>query len=262
MTSREGKSDASVELSEEDIEQYHEKGYIGPFRLFEEDEVLDIVGRIQQQVAEPDDYPLSEYDGIPREHDRHRDSPAMYELCSQPGIVERTSDIYGDDVVLWSSHIWQKDPGGSKVPWHQGDHFHPIEPPVTLTAWVALSDATEENGCLQMIPESHKESIPHVEADGDDAFHDMADTDQIDNDEAVSLELEPGEFVMFNERCLHRSLENDTDSPRVGVSVRLTLPFVKVRNESDELYEGHKTMVLKGEDSVGLNETMEPPVEE
>lgn len=252
----------SIGLSQDDVEQYHEKGYVGPYRLVDEAGVVDLAGRIKQQVAGSDDYPLSRYDHIPPEHDRHRDSPAMYELCSHPGIVERTADLYGDDLVLWSSHIWEKEAGGAEIPWHQGDHFHPIEPPVTLTAWVALSEATRENGCLQVVPGSHTENVPHVEADDEKGFHDMADPEQIDESEAVDLELEPGEFVMFNERCLHRSTENETDSPRVGVSVRITVPFVNVRTDSEEMYDDHRTMVLKGEDTLGFNETMEPPVEE
>lgn len=241
-----------IGLTEEEVNRYHAKGFLGPYRMFDEGEVEDILDRIKTHIEETDGHP-SGNDNVPPEHGRHLDSPAMYEICSHPAVVERTADIYGDDLVVWSSRLWEKEAGKPEFPWHQGDHFHPIEPPVTMTAWVALTEVTEENGCCQVIPESHTETIPHIEAGEDKGFNKMADPEQINEDEAISFELEPGEFFMFNERCLHRSLPNLTDEPRIGASVRLTLPFVKS-------YSAYGTMPVKGEDTLGINENVEPPV--
>lgn len=245
---------AQIELSEEEINQYHDKGYIGPYRLFEEERAKEILEDVKTRINESDSHP-SGRDDIDLENGRHLDSPEMYKLCSHPGIVERAADIYGDDLLLWASRIWEKEPGEREFPWHQGDHFHPIEPPVTMTAWVALTEVTEENGCCQVIPESHFNHVPHIEAGEDKGFSAQAHPEMVDEEEAISFELEPGEVFMFNERCIHRSLDNDTDEPRIGASIRLTLPFVKC-------YQSYATMMVKGEDSMGLNEMAEPPIEQ
>lgn len=240
-------------LSDKEVNQYHEEGYIGPYKLFGADRAGKLLKQITTQIDNSQGHP-SGIDAIEEIHDRHLDIPEMYEICSDPGIVERTANLYGNDLVLWSSRMWKKESGAREFPWHQGDHFHPIEPPVTLTAWVALTNATEANGCCQVIPNSHKDVLPHIEASDDMGFTEMADPSQIDEDRAVSLELEPGECFMFNERCLHRSLENETDTTRIGVSARITLPFVKTRKP-------YGTTVLKGEDDMNINGTTTPPIQ-
>lgn len=244
---------SEIGLTDEEVNQYHDKGYIGPYRLFDEEKATSVLDAVTTHIEETDGHP-SGRDDVDLENSRHLDSPEMYELASHPGIVERAADIYGDDLMLWSSRVWEKEPHGREFPWHQGDHFHPIEPPVTMTAWVALTEATEENGCCQVIPESHFNHVPHVQADEDKGFSAQAHPDMVDEEEAVSFELEPGEFFMFNERCLHRSLDNSTDEPRIGASVRLTLPWVKC-------YQSYGTMMVKGEDRMGLNDMSEPPVD-
>lgn len=243
---------SDVGLSEKEVHQYHDKGFIGPYRLYERDEAVAIRERVLAHIDETDGHPHA--DDVPEINSRHLDCPEMYELCSHRGIVERTADIYGDDLMLWSSRIWEKEANGKEFPWHQGDHFHPLEPPVTLTAWVALTEVTEENGCCQVIPESHFNHVQHVKAGEDKGFTAMAHPDMVNEGDARSFELEPGEFFMFNERCLHRSLDNDTDSSRIGASVRITLPWVKCD-------QGYGTTMVKGQDTGGLNEMADPPTE-
>lgn len=245
---------AELALSEEEVNKYHDRGYIGPYRLFDKERAADILDSVQTQIEETDGHPTGK-DDVDLNDSRHLDSREMYELCSHPGIVERAADIYGDNLMLWTSRIWEKEAGGREFPWHQGDHFHPLEPPVTMTAWVALTEVTEENGCCQVIPESHKNHVPHVKAGEDKGFSAQAHPDMVDSDRAVSFELEPGEVFLFNERCIHRSLDNNTDKPRIGASVRLTLPWVKC-------YQTYGKMMVKGEDPMGINEMSEPPVEQ
>lgn len=240
-----------TELSREEVHQYHDEGYIGPYRLFDEDEAAPILESVRDTIRSTGEHPSGDEDADPAVC-RHVDSRDMYELCTHPGIVERAADIYGDDLMLWTSQLWEKEPGGRENPWHQGDQFHPIEPPVTMTAWVALTEVTEENGCCQVIPESHFDHIPHVKAGDDKGFDVQAHPDMIDEERALSFELEPGEAFLFNERCVHRSFANDADEPRVGASVRLTLPWVKC-------YRDYGKMLVKGEDAMGLNEFDDPP---
>ena len=95
--------------------------------------------------------------------------------------------------------------------------------------------------------------MPHVDADEGMAFDTMADPAEFDQNEAVSMELKPGEFFLFTERTLHQSDRNDSERRRLGTSMRVTLPFVDIDHES--LYAGHRAAVVNGEDWHGINDT-------
>lgn len=86
----------------------------------------------------------------------------------------------------------------------------------------------------------------------------MADPTEFDTDEAIDMELQPGEFFLFTERTLHRSAGNTSDTRRLGMSPRATVPFAF--QDPEESYNPNpERMVLSGEDYVELNETVEPP---
>lgn len=238
---------ADFRLDLEDVRRFHERGFLGPFRTYGRDEMAEIREAIEDTVLDSDDGPQ---DGVPV-HDRHRDRRVVYDLVTRPEIVDRMAAIYGEDLLLWATHFWNKQPGDAAIPWHQDGSFWSIEPPVNLSAWIAIDEVTAENSCVNIIPGSHREAIPHVEAPEEAAFDKTADPDAFDPSEAVQMELEPGEFFLFNERTLHQSDANDSDKRRLGMSMRVTVPFVDV--DHDDLYDGHAATVLSGEDWQGLN---------
>ena len=91
-----------------------------------------------------------------------RGSRAFLELARDPEIVELVSGVIGDDVILWGCHVFCKPAGdGYETPWHQDGHYWPIRPLANCTVWVALEASTIENGCLRVIPRSHRGSVLH-----------------------------------------------------------------------------------------------------
>src|SRR5438445_40587 len=71
----------------------------------------------------------------------------IYEVCTAPKLLDRVEQLLGPDLVLLYSHIMSKPPGGRRVAWHQdGPYWHRLDPKIAVTAWVALDDATPENG--------------------------------------------------------------------------------------------------------------------
>lgn len=246
------------ELTKEQVEQFYEEGYLGPLKACSPEEAREFREQAWNTL-ETENYPLQDADVSPR-HDRHRDSRLVYDFVTQPGIVEKISDIYGPDLLLWTSHLWEKGPGEEGVPWHQEQHFSAIEPPITATLDLALDPYDEKSGCFQVIPGSHEGFIPHTGADGAES-QGYADRDYFDESEAVSVELEPGEFLVYNSRLLHQTLDNDTDRSRRTVSCRMTTPLVNILTDSPIMYDDHEAIVVKGEDWHGLNATTTPPEE-
>jgi len=241
--------DGDYRLSMEQVKQFHRDGYLGPFTAFEPGEMAEIRSYVERNVLDSDDGPQS---GVPV-HDRHRDHDVVCDLYTHPAIVQRMASIYGQDLLLWATHFWNKEPGDPEIPWHQDGSFWDIEPPLNISAWIALDEVTAENSCVNLIPGSHRRQIPHVNADKAMAFDEMADPDHFDPDDAVQMELEPGQFFLFTERTLHQSDRNTSDVRRLGTSMRVTLPFVDVDHES--LYDGHEAAIISGKDWHGINDT-------
>lgn len=236
-------------LSPEESKDFHHQGYLGPFTLCSPDEMAEIRAHIESEVLEREH---------PREHQsRHLDNRVVYNLCSHPAIVDRITSLMGPDLLLWRSNFFNKKPGGQAIPWHQDLNYWPIEPLINLSAWLAIDEVTEENSCVQIIPGSHKEIIPHVKAKEDDAFTEMADPHYFDDSTAIKMELKPGQFFLFTERLLHYSDPNRSNKRRLGLAVRTTVPWVRV--DSPNVCLDHHCLLLQGEDRFGFNKMGTPP---
>ena len=234
-------------LSRADVDFYVANGYLGPFAAMTPAEMTPIRQTIDSQV-------LKTAGPNPRRpmQSRHMDNPAVYDLASHPAIIDRIAGLLGPDLVVWTTNFWLKEPGGAEIPWHQDINFWPIEPPVNISAWIAIDDVTVENSCLQVIPGSHRQTVQHTRATEDMAIAEMADPEAYDVSEAVNMELKPGEFFLFSERLLHASSKNISDKRRLGLAVRVTLPVVHIFQDT-HLHPGHTAILASGKDVMGFN---------
>ncbi|MBT3267140.1 hypothetical protein HN371_08315 [Candidatus Poribacteria bacterium] len=238
-------------LTPDQVEQFRRDGYLGPFTLCSPEEMAGIAERLDADVfaAEP-----------PRQgihQSRHLDSRLVYDLCAHPAIISRMASIYGPDLLLWRSHFFLKETGALEVPWHQDTNYWPLEPPLNISAWVAIDDATVENACVHVIPGSHATVVPHVRSPEGMLFPEMADMEFVDATTAVAMQLRAGEFFLFNERTVHRSEPNLSAHRRLGLAVRVTTPIVRV--DSRRLFPGHNAIVVSGEDRLGFSDVAGPP---
>jgi ectoine hydroxylase-related dioxygenase (phytanoyl-CoA dioxygenase family) len=111
---------------------------------------------------------------------------------------------------------------------------------------------TRDNACLQVIPGSHRKLLPHIKATPDMAFLEMADPEYVDESLAIDIELEPGQFILFNERLLHHSEVNRSSLPRCGLSIRLIPPIVRVLQYDAQ---NHVLPIVSGQDKMRFNQT-------
>jgi ectoine hydroxylase-related dioxygenase (phytanoyl-CoA dioxygenase family) len=232
---------------------FWEQGYVGPFRALDSDATHRVAADVVDRVLGG----RTDWSG-PRSatHCRHLDDRAVYDLCASPAIVGRMAALFGPDLILWRSNFWCKQPGGAEVPWHQDLINWPLEPMVNISAWLALDRVTTENSCVQLVPGSHRQVFPY-DPIPDGPVTGRVPEEYVDTDRAVDMELEPGEFFLFSERTLHRSAPNRSTRRRLGMSIRVTVPFVKV--DHDQLFEGHRNVVLAGRDYMRFNALQEAP---
>ncbi|MDA0563147.1 chlorinating enzyme [Streptomonospora sp. S1-112] len=162
-------------LSPEEIDQFHRDGYIGPFDLYEKEEMEANLQALRPKLLNTK---KAIYGGGKTvsgttnlaNYDRHLDIDFLADHITRPEIVDRVSSLLGPNTLCWRTEFFPKYPGDEGTDWHQADNFsnvagskHPqivwpedAEFGGTITVWTAFTEATVENGCLQFIPGSHK----------------------------------------------------------------------------------------------------------
>jgi len=241
-------------LTAAEVAQFQELGYLGPYTLCSVEAMAAIRTRIETEVLTSDGPNPKN-----RLQCRHLDHRFLYELCAHPAVLERARCLFGPDLVLWATYFFNKEPGGSEIPWHQDFNYWPLEPVVNLSVWLAIDAVTVENACVNLIPGSHKKIVPHVRSREGMAFGEEADPTQVDASKAIPMELAPGQFFLFNERTLHQSHKNTSQKRRMGMTMRLTVPLVKLVHDKPPLFPGHANIQLCGTDPLGFNRLTAPP---
>lgn len=247
-------------LSRQQIEEFHEKGFLGPLDLFSEREARRFAGRIGDEL-EDSETDLDNLEDVHPLASRHLDCQSIYDLCTRDQIVDQMTDIYGENLILWESKLFYKQPGGAEIPWHQHYHHMPITPKTSVTAWIALSDCTEENGCLEFVPGSNEKPLSQVSTPEGIAANEMADPEKFDEEQAVEMEMRAGQYVLFSETVLHRSSPNESDATRRAVAARASPSHVNLRPEmygGNPDIENHTAILLSGMDEHQVNELVTP----
>jgi ectoine hydroxylase-related dioxygenase (phytanoyl-CoA dioxygenase family) len=153
-----------------------------------------------------------------------RGSAAFLGLARDPAIVELVSGVIGDDVILWGCHVFCKPAGeGYETPWHQDGHYWPIRPLATCTVWVALEPSTPANGCLRVIPGSHRGQRlhEHLSEDRTDlTLNQRLAAGSFDEDRAVDITLQPGQMSLHDVYMIHGAAANRSAQRRTGVALR------------------------------------------
>lgn len=238
-------------LSTAEAAFFRANGYVGPFRAVSESEMDGIRQHVENDLLTTDGpNPKS------RLQSRHMDSPVIAQLACHPAIIGRMAQLYGSNLIMWATNFFNKEPGGAEIPWHQDLGYWPLDPMINISAWIAIDRVTTENSCVQIIPGSHKAIIPMIDAPPGMAFPRMADPAFVDTSKAIDMTLEPGEFFLFNERTLHHSNANTSDMRRLGMSIRVTLPIVKIEQDIPPLHPGHCAILASGSDDMRLNRLM------
>jgi len=144
-------------------------------------------------------------------HYPHKVSPVVRQALAHERIVEVLKRVIGPNVKAMQSMLFVKAEGKPGQAWHQDEFFIPTRDRSLTAAWIALDDATVENGCLWVLPGSHRRGVLYPDRDQEDPRFDCT-TEAYDfpygDDDAVPVEVPAGSAVIFNGYLLHRSLPN------------------------------------------------------
>jgi phytanoyl-CoA hydroxylase len=144
-------------------------------------------------------------------HFPHKLSALVREVARLPAIVERLTGVVGPNVKLVQSMLFIKSENMPGQDWHQDESHIPTRDRSLTAVWIALDDATVDNGCLWVIPGSHRRGVLYPVAQTTDGRFDgtkRAVRFPHREEDAVPVELPAGAALVFDGHLLHRSLPN------------------------------------------------------
>ena len=299
----------SYALTAQELEQFHRDGFYGPFDLYDPEEMERSLSAMRPKLIDSRRGVYHQGEALSgttnlASYDRHLDVDFLAMHIARPELVDRVTSVLGPNVLCWRSEFFPKYPGDEGTDWHQADNFanvgvHPqivwpedAEFGGALTCWTAFTESTIENGCLQLMPGSHKtmnydeNKVISYDAEiintqnkngvrrgfyGYDYRQLQKDPDwSPDESNAKSMVMRKGQAIMFWSTLMHASHPHQgrTDKMRLGFTARYVPTSVRVYPYQDTLaeygvevsLEKYGCVLVSGKDEFGHNRIVDRTV--
>ncbi len=203
-------------LTAAEVARFQSEGHLSPYRAMSAEAAAGCAAKI------------AEYETILGEDPQryfkikaHIAAPWMIELAKNKAILDAVESLIGPDILLFGSSLFAKRANDTRfVSWHQDSAYYGLDPHDEVTVWVAFTPSTKQNGCLRVLPGSHiGPDRTHEETyDPQNLLARGQSIQGVEDDRAVYMELEAGEFSIHHERTVHGSLANMSGEPRIGLA--------------------------------------------
>ncbi|MCG8355229.1 MAG: phytanoyl-CoA dioxygenase family protein [Kiloniellales bacterium] len=229
-------------LSETERARYHRDGCVFPITLMAPHQAA--AHRRRLEVAEAEQGPM-----------HYRVKPYLFftsadEIARNARLLDAVGSLLGPDILLWDSAYVIKEPhSGGHVTWHQDLTYWGLSADEVVTAWVALSPVTPENGCMRFIPGSHENGrLDHRDTHAADNILHRGQEIAIaaDEERAVDIPLAPGQASLHHGWVVHGSAPNGSDERRIGLTLQYLTPRVR-----QTLTDRESATLVRGEDRFG-----------
>ena len=232
-------------LSDEELRRYETAGLVFPKKALSTQRAAVYRSEWENYEAESGGTIAGKY-----RYKSHLLFPFVDAIMREAAILDMVEDILGHDIMVWNTNLYPKDPGdGRFISWHQDSAHWGLDNNRIVTAWVALAPATPKNGCMRMIPGSHRQgTLPHKDTwDTDNILTRGQTIDQpLDELSAVWVALEAGECSLHHVELMHSSPANISNERRVAVAIRYITPSAR-QQHTDVDY----ATLVRGEDPFG-----------
>jgi len=198
-------------LTNEQLAEYEELGFVHSIPILSRDEVQEFRAQVESTRRALGGC-LTRIDGA------HLFFRWAWELSTHPRLLDCLERLLGPNILLKSTRLFYK-PGKSEsfVGWHQDGITERLEDPCVPGVWLGLTASTVENGCLRVIPKSHRLGlVPHVNRPHEDNLTTEGLTAQAAIDSPRDLVMRPGEMSLHHPLVLHASNPNRSAEPRIG----------------------------------------------
>ena len=228
-------------LSPSEVESYRSDGFVSPVRVMSAADAHGYRRALEAHEARV---------GTPLQGNFRHKTHLLFtwadELVHHPMILDAVEDAIGPDILCWTTNFFIKEANSPGfVSWHQDSTYWGLDPDEVITAWVAFTEVTPENGYMQVIPGSHRiDQLPHV-----DTFHkdNLLSRGQeiaveVDKSKAVGIALHAGEMSLHHIKLVHGSDANRSNDRRIGLAIRYIPTHVRQTKVRDS------AMLVRGTD--------------
>lgn len=233
-------------LSPEQVNQYEREGYVlFHEQLFAPEKFARLKAIFEENLER---YGPDNLDVI------HFRDPRLLEFLLADEVLNLVEPVVGPNIGLWSSHFICKPPyTGKATPWHEDSAYWNgrISTMVGIcTVWLAIDEATPENGCMRVLPGTHHNGFSDYEPVdvNQNIFPTQIKPEQIDENKAVYFALQPGECSLHEARLIHGARANTSPKRRAGYTMRYFPTSSKIFSDRNI---GHKIWLARGVDLAG-----------
>ena len=205
-------------LTNSQLKEYNEKGYLAPIDILSSEKTKEI----QQEIGNIEKKWPNEISGLNR-NNIHYYSPIFDELVHNSRILDVIENFIGSNILVAGSVLFLKEPENKGfISWHQDGLYQGWKPYNSITAWLAITDVNEENGCMRMWPGSHKDNFKeHKDTFNEDNLLTRGQT--IENvlvKDTIPIILKPGQLSIHHPKTVHGSGPNLSKSRRIGFAIQ------------------------------------------
>lgn len=235
-------------LTPEQVQRFEDEGYLNGIPIHSGDELTQVKESFNE-LEQAEGRKNCEI-GLQA---RHLDVPFVWELATNPKILDCMVDLMGPDVMLMSTHFFCKYPEfkQSWVAWHQDITYWGLEPAYALTAWYAVDDSDVKNGCMRGLPGSHADGIVEHGKSATPgnllSINQEAKVGDVDDSTIFDFELKAGEISIHHGHLLHYSSPNNSDRRRCGLTLRYIRPESRPAR-ANSIKKPWPAVMVRGED--------------
>lgn len=231
-------------LTSGQIDKYNQDGFISPLDVFSASEAetnRQYFDSLLAKVPATGAYSINCYQAR---------CEGIWDLCTEPRILDLVEDLIGPEIICWASHFFCKMPHDpKKVPWHQDASFWKLSPARTVTVWLAIDDADAENSAMRFIPRTHDKGHLDIVSTGEDSVLRLETQDADKMGAPFTNALKAGQVSLHADMLVHGSLPNNSDRRRCGLTLRYCPPDVGFTDEA--WATSVEAIICRGQDPYG-----------
>ena len=205
-------------LSSDQLKQYNDKGYIYPIDILSKNETHEIRNEIEYIENK---WPEA-LAGIGRNY-VHMISPVLDRICHNSKILDAVESIIGKNILVCGTTLFIKNPHEKGfVSFHQDAKYIGLESYNWVTAWIAVTDANEENGCMRMWSGSHKDKLKHHDQKYNEGnlLTRGQTVENVPLEKTTPIVLEAGQMSLHHPTIVHGSGLNKSNDRRIGFVIQ------------------------------------------
>ena len=205
-------------LSLNQLKQYKDEGFVSPINIFSKEKAKEIRNEIELiEKKMPDELDKS------GRYNAHLISPLLDDVTHNPKILDAVQSLIGEDILVCGTTLFIKNPNEKGfVSYHQDAKYIGLEPHNWVTAWVAITDSNEKNGCMRMWSGSHKDNLKeHDQKFNEGNLLTRGQTvKNVPQDKITPLVLKAGQMSLHHPTVVHGSNLNKSNDRRIGFVIQ------------------------------------------